>query len=139
MEIGVPPLARKRGRGRILVLDDDPLLQEVVGQVLRVEGYAVTLADTLDVARQTLLRAQFDLVLSDGLGASRTAPPATRWAILEQIRDLAGATPVVIVTGREYELFADFAARGFRDVLLKPFTHRRLLSLVARHIRVADL
>jgi CheY-like chemotaxis protein len=135
---GVSPIPQDRGRGLVLVVEDDPLLRDLVGHFLREEGYGVTVASTLSAARQALRRTRFDLVLTDSLGPSGTQAPATRWRALDQIRDLAAGTPVVIVSGHRREVFADYAARGFRDMLLKPFSLRGLLTLVARYIASVD-
>jgi CheY-like chemotaxis protein len=118
----------------VLIAEDDALIQDIIRHFLCEEGYRVESAYTYSEAVQALTDARFDLVLADTMGVTSTQPAAGRWAMLEQIRDLAGETPVVIVTGHRYEAFADFRARGFRDLLLKPFTLRRLLTLVDRHI-----
>jgi DNA-binding NtrC family response regulator len=120
------------------VVEDDPLLRDLVNHFLSEEGYGVTVAGSLGAAKQALRRTRFDLVLTDTLGASGGQPSAARWRALDQIRDLAAGMPVVIVSGHRGEVFADYAARGFRDMLLKPFTLRGLLTLVARHIASAD-
>jgi DNA-binding response OmpR family regulator len=121
------------------VVEHDPLLQEIVSHFLCEEGYRVSVAGTLEGAQQALRASRFDLVLTDTSGVSSTETAALCWRVLNQIRDLAGDTPVVIVSGQRPEAFSEFGARGYRDVLPKPFTLRALLTLVARHITAADV
>ncbi len=118
----------------MLVAEDDALLQDIVCHFLREEGYGVVSASTYSDVVEALTYARFDLVLADFMGANGIEQASTRWAVLEQIRDLAGGAPVVIMTGHRPELFKNFAARGFRDLLHKPFTLRRLLSVVEKHV-----
>jgi CheY-like chemotaxis protein len=118
----------------VLVAEDDALLQDIVCHFLREEGYGVVSAYTYCEAVQALTAERFDLLLADTLGASSMERGSARWAMLERIRELAAGAPVVIMTGHRAELFGDFAERGFRDLLCKPFTLRRLLTLVEQHV-----
>ena len=67
-----------------------------------------------------------------------TAALTHPWARLEPLLALAGETPVVICTAYSAWAFADYRRRGFRDLLLKPFTLRDLLATVHRNLAHED-
>ncbi len=122
------------GARKLLVVEDDEAILELVRESLRAEGYRVAVATTAEQAVDALTHTRFDLVLTDALGARPTDPMADRWAILERVRALAGAAPVVIFTAHRRSDFADFKARGFNDLLLKPFDLDELLATVRRNL-----
>ncbi len=123
------------GAGKLLVVEDDPVIRDLVCEALRAEGYRVATASDFPQAVDALAHARFDLVLTDALGASTTDPAADRWAILERIRELAGYSPVVIFTAHREQDFASFRERGFSDLLMKPFDLDELIATVRRNLR----
>ena len=126
--------ARASGSRKLLVVEDDPAILDLVRESLRAEGYRVAVAANFAQAVEALSHTRFDLVLADALGAATTDPQANRWAVLERVRDLAGYTPVVIFTAHRESDFADFRERGFSDLLLKPFDLDDLLATVRRNL-----
>lgn len=50
---------------RVLLVDDDPGIQELYGRLLRDEGYEVYQADSAENATEFLITRPFDLVLLD--------------------------------------------------------------------------
>jgi len=104
---------------RILVVDDEPAIAQLVADVLETEGYAVETAANGLIALEKLEACEYDLVLSDlrmphldGIGLYREIE--RRWpTLLARMLFFSGST-----TLPEYESFlAETAAR----VLLKPF------------------
>src|SRR5262249_55490509 len=128
---------QRRGRGagrraavRILVVEDDADIGAMIGEVLRDEGYLIAAVTSAEQAQATLANARYDLVLTDAL--ADLALPEGHWATIERIRDPAGGVPVVICTAHHPSRFADFAARGFGGLIVKPFDLDDLLELIAR-------
>ena len=54
-------------RGRILVIDDEPIIQEVLDDILSREGHAVEVAADAEAGLAALERAGYDLVIGDDL------------------------------------------------------------------------
>lgn len=105
---------------RILVVDDEPAIAQLVAIVLDAEGYEVETAANGLVALRKLEAREYDLILSDlrmphldGIGLYHEIE--RQWpTLLARILFLSGST-----TLPEYESFlAETAVR----VLLKPFT-----------------
>ena len=119
---------------RVLVVEEHPPAAEMVADFLGDEGYAVTVALGLAEAADALAAARYDLVLCDSLRKSTTGLLTDRWGPLEQVRTLAGDTPVVVSTAYSPRFFADYRERGFTDLLPKPFRLDELLAVVRRHL-----
>jgi DNA-binding NtrC family response regulator len=104
-------------RASILVIDDDPGIQDLTAQALRDEGYqAITFAGHAE-AVQHLDAYRFGLILADSAGAGVADP----WAALEAVKAAAGDTPVLIFSAHAPHVFAGHAEHGFAGVIAKPF------------------
>ena len=128
----LPRLAR-----RVLVVEDNPVNQEVIHQMLRRLGCTVHLAQSGLEGLRMLCEHHFDLVLMDiqmpGMDGVETLRwfrrgPGGRFSFRS-----AADTPVVAVTanalGGDEERFLD---HGFNDYLSKPFRQSQLLSVLTR-------
>ncbi|HSJ58434.1 MAG TPA: response regulator [Anaerolineae bacterium] len=62
--------AAQRARGTILVVDDDPDFQQIVGRILQSRGYRVTPAASGAAALEMMERAKPDLVILDVMMSS---------------------------------------------------------------------
>jgi CheY-like chemotaxis protein len=118
---------------KILVMDDDELVRELLYLHLSNGGYEVLLAEDAIVAGHFLLEQRVDLLIADiqmpfmdGLDlvrAIRSDPPLS-------------ALPVIFVTDSpEHERLA--AELGARAYLRKPVRADEILASVAKHLRVA--
>ena len=118
---------------RLLVVEDDPAISELVRECLEAEGYAVVTADDMEQAIAALTQLQYDLVLADAIGET---PPAhlDRWHTLDRLRDLAGGAPAIVFTAHGSHDFAEFREHGFSDLLLKPFDLDDLVAVVRRNL-----
>jgi CheY-like chemotaxis protein len=122
------PLTPETAPGRILVVEDDVILRDLVVEVLEEENYAVLAAETLAAAQELLALAEFGLVIADGFSPT---PDAVLVNSADFLR-AAGVTPVVLFTAHRVDLDAARAA-GFRSVWTKPF------ELDALVVQVRDL
>lgn len=107
----------------ILVVDDEPPIREVIGDLLRDEGYNVAYAGSGSSMLQILEQEQPDLVLLDLMmpnGDGREALQAM------QRRPQWQSIPVVVVSG-----MGPYALEGPKvPFLTKPFDLDELLSVV---------
>jgi len=120
---------------RILVAEDQPLNQRVIGDMLRLLGVEVTLANHGGEALARLAEASFDAVLMDiqmpvmdGLTATRHIRENPAWDALPVIALTAGVT--------EAER-AHLAAAGLNDLLPKPVTLDTLTAMLGRWLPAA--
>ena len=116
---------------RILVVDDEEAVRNVVASLLQHRGYAVT---TVESAAQAIERLQqdpdYDLVLSDIM-----MPGTDGLSLLDQICIDHPGMPVVMFTAvHDIHIAMNAFRRGAIDYLLKPFERSQLESVVARAI-----
>ena len=78
---------------RILVVDDEKSMREVLGITLRQEGYDVTLADGGEAALRALDATTFDLVLTD-----LRMRGVDGLAVLRAVKERAPGTAVLMLT-----------------------------------------
>lgn len=119
---------------RILVVDDDPVISDLVIESLQLAGYHTARAASADEAVGLLEQLHVDLILTDALVDTGPNPDGDRWASLERLRGSAGKASVIIFTAHRRDDFAGYRERGFSGLLLKPFDLDDLLDLVGRHL-----
>src|SRR5580765_8553599 len=61
----VPAPTVSREAGRILIIDDEPIVREVLGDLLTREAYSLTFAPDAETGLLALDRQEFDLVVLD--------------------------------------------------------------------------
>src|SRR5512134_1129648 len=112
----------------ILVVEDEPAIQELVAYACQTNGYAVRRSDSVRAAREEVSRELPDLVLLDWMLPDRPG--------IELLRELRGqertkALPVIMLTakGSEADKVAGLDA-GADDYVVKPFSPRELVSRI---------
>ncbi len=112
---------------KILVIDDDIALREMMALTLKKEGYDVTAAGGATEARSLINDSAFDLVVSDIYLGDGTAIE-----LLEDIRRSGPETAVILVTAQgTIETAAAAREAGVFDYLAKPFQVDQLVDRVA--------
>jgi len=111
---------------RILVIEDDPDIGDLLREFLHQEGYEVTMVTTADQAVASVRAMPSDLITLDLL-----LPDADGWSVLERLR-LAGASipPVVVVSILPESRYG--RPLGVVDYLSKPVRGPILRERVAR-------
>jgi DNA-binding NtrC family response regulator len=111
---------------RVLVVDDEPIVNESCRRVLGEEGYDV---DTTESGQEGLQRAcarAYDLVITD-----LKMPDLDGMDLIRALRERRPATPVLVITGYASVMSAVRAVRlGVCDYIEKPFTPMRLTKAV---------
>lgn len=131
---------------RILLVEDDPVLREVMRLSLRDAGHRVDEAATLEQASHFWRVQPFDVVLLDlnlPLNDTPEGPLANGLTLLREARARGDRTPVLVLTARNRtdERIAGLDA-GADDYLGKPFelaeVEARLRALVRRSVGTDD-
>src|SRR5512143_1439899 len=114
---------------RILVVDDEDAIREIVSSMLSAAGYRCTQASS-GLQALSVLEAQgeFELMLSDLMMAELDGI-----GLLERSKEKFPAMPVVMVTA-VHDISVALAAlrNGAYDYLLKPFEREQLMATVRR-------
>src|SRR5512139_2347376 len=118
---------------RVLVVEDEPAIAELVALNLRHTGFEVTLAATADQAQAAVDRVLPDLVLLDWMlpGQSGLAL-ARQWRSSPRTREL----PIIMLTARSDEADKiNGLDAGADDYLTKPFSTKELLARIRAVLR----
>lgn len=120
--------------GRILVIDDEPRVREVVADYLTREGFRVSEAGDAAVARRILETSPPDLVVLDIM-----FPGASGLDLLVELRR-RGSLPVIVLTARIDEADRVLGLElGADDYVTKPFSPRELTARVKSVLRRSSM
>jgi DNA-binding response OmpR family regulator len=113
--------------GRVLVVDDEPMVRETLGQVLTEEGYLVDLAVDGESALEHVRAAKPDAILLDLM-----MPGMNGRQFLQALRGVPewANVPVLLMTA-VHGLEVNLATLGASEVVEKPFNVDELLNKVA--------
>jgi len=110
----------------ILLVDDDETFCELVGDILKFEGYGFTSAYDGNTALQLLKTNQFDLLLLD-----LDLPDIDGIKVLKQTLSLGLKIPIVMVSGKgNIKVAVEAVKSGAYDFIEKPIDAHRLLLTV---------
>jgi len=131
-----PPIAPPERKDRLsaLIVEDDEIFRESLGQLVSREGFKVQQAMSLKQARQLLTEEIFDLVLVD-LGL----PDGSGIELLRDEDRVPGCEFIVITGNATVESAVAALRDGATDYLTKPHDRARLKSVLANVIRTRKL
>lgn len=114
---------------RILVVEDDPHVAEIIYWNLHAAGYAVTVVTDGMAALHTFDELHPCLVTLD-----LNMPAVSGFRLVELFKRHAPDIPVVIVTALSFEEAEEIARAGADDFLTKPFDPYDLLQKIRYHL-----
>jgi DNA-binding NtrC family response regulator len=116
------------GSGTILIIDDEPVLQDVLGSLLRGDGFDCQQAMTAAEGMRLLREEEIDVVLLDLM-----LPDRSGLELLPEIKAYDPHLPVVVITAYSSVESAIEAMRGGAfHYVPKPFKNEEVLHLVHR-------
>jgi two-component system cell cycle response regulator len=120
---------------RVLVVDDEPEIAELVALRLEHEGHTAETAPAGPEALATLAASQFDLIFLDV-----TMPGMSGLEVLAQLRADQSDVAVVLMTGHGSEdLVVDALRHGADDYLRKPFSSGEFSAVLERTLARLDM
>jgi len=127
-EEAISPSTIKKGRkARILVIDDEEFVRDVLSRTLAQVDHQVTLAENGEKGVQLFKEGKFDMVLTD-LGM----PGMSGWEVCRMIKELNPHTPVGMITGWGIEMSrSKMDEYGLDFFISKPFDFNQILNVVA--------
>lgn len=113
---------------RVLIVDDEKFIRDILADFLTMEGYVVRTADDGTEALKELSRSNFALVLSD-----LKMPKMGGLELLQHITKMQPEALTVIMTGfGTVETAIDAMKHGAYDYILKPFKVEEIVHVVQR-------
>jgi PAS domain S-box-containing protein len=128
-----PRKAKPRLAGSVLVVDDEDMILELMGDLLSGWGLEVTLKSSGVEAKHAFAAEpqRYDLVLTDN-----TMPRITGLELARQIRGIRPGIPVILYTGYGEDIAeSELAAAGVRALARKPVEPAELLALLKTHLQ----
>lgn len=120
----------KRMKGKILIVEDEKKLAEVMMLYLKNEGYEVSLAFDGNKGDEVIENEELDLIILDIM-----MPEKDGWSLLRKIKN-KGDTPVIITTARGEEEDRIFGLElGAVDYMVKPISMKELVLRVGLRIK----
>jgi response regulator RpfG family c-di-GMP phosphodiesterase len=115
-------------RPRVLIVDDEKFIRDILADFLGMEGYIVRTAEDGAAALTELGNAHYDLIISD-----LKMPRMGGIELLDAIGTAAPNALTVIMTGfGTVETAIDAMKRGAYDYILKPFKVEEVIRVVQR-------
>lgn len=116
---------------RILVVDDDPKLRDLLQRYLSGEQFDVSVASDGPSLNRLMLRENWDLLILDLM-----LPGEDGLSILRRIRGANDRTPVIMLTAKGEDVDRIVGLEmGADDYLAKPFNPRELLARIHAVLR----
>jgi response regulator RpfG family c-di-GMP phosphodiesterase len=124
------PSTEEEDRPRILVVDDERFIREILAEFLGMEGYFVRTAEDGSSALTEVGRSHYDLIITD-----LKMPKMGGMELLDEVARIDPNTLTVIMTGfGTVETAIDAMKRGAYDYILKPFKVEEVLLIVQRAV-----
>jgi CheY-like chemotaxis protein len=120
--------------GRILVIDDEDSVRDILSQMLKVKGHQVVVASDGEEGIERFKEETFDLVFTD-LGM----PKISGWEVGKAIKGLNSKVPVVMITGWGMELSKEKMTESGIDLIVsKPFQFDQVVKLVSEAMELKE-
>ena len=116
---------------KLLVVDDDPRLRDLLRRYLGENGFQVFVADNGVTMNRLWLRERFDALILDLM-----MPGEDGLQILRRLREQKDTTPIIMLTARgsETDRVKGLNA-GADDYIVKPFMPRELIARIQAVLR----
>jgi excisionase family DNA binding protein len=123
-----PAPAAPGGRPRVLVVDDEATIRDLLSKTLALAEYDVDMAPDGRTALERLRIIPYDLLITD-----LKMPGVDGLSVIREARRLKADLPVIIITGFSNEASAIEAVNlGVSGYLTKPFRVPRVLAAAAK-------
>lgn len=125
------------GRGRILVMDDEEIIREMLGRMLTLDGYKVELASDGTEAVERYVKAKeqgqpfaaviLDLTVPGGMGGKEA---------IKKLLEVDPSVKTIVSSGYSNDtIVADFRKYGFKGVAIKPYAATELEKTLRNVLR----
>jgi PAS domain S-box-containing protein len=130
----VIPIKRKHKKARILVIEDEEDVRELLRDILTDAGHNVEISADGNEGIKMFEKKKFDLVFTD-LGM----PGMSGWQVTEKIKSINDKVPVALITGWNIKLDeSEMNDSRINFVVQKPFKMEQILNLVQEGMILRD-
>jgi len=120
------PISDKQKKARILVIEDDEDVSDLLSAILTEGGHEVETASDGSTGIKLFKEKEFDLVFTD-LGM----PGMSGWQVAEKVKSINRRVPVTLITGWNVDLKqSEMKKNGVDLIAYKPFEVKQVFKLV---------
>ena len=113
----------KMEKFKILVIDDDARIRELLQKILTKNGFITSISDSIADAKKQLKKENFDLLVLDLM-----LPEESGFDFLKEIREKQNLIPVIMLTAMgDIDNKTQCFEGGCNDYLVKPFEPKELI------------
>ncbi len=125
----------RNGRpARILVIDDEDAVRDILSRMLKVKGHQVVVAANGEEGIERFKSETFDLVMTD-LGM----PKISGWEVSKAIKGMNPKVPIAMITGWGMELNREKLSESGVDLIVsKPFNFDQVIQLVSEAMELKE-
>jgi signal transduction histidine kinase/ActR/RegA family two-component response regulator len=121
-------------RARILVIDDEDSVRDILSRMLKTKGHKVVVAPNGEEGIERFRSEPFDLVFTD-LGM----PKLSGWDVGKTIKGINPKTPIAMITGWGVELDREKLNESGIDLIIsKPFNFDQVIDLVSEAMELKE-
>lgn len=128
------PITQEAPSARILVIDDEDSVREILTKMLRAKGHQVMVASNGEEGIEQFKNGKFDLVFTD-LGM----PKISGWEVGKTLKGMDPKVPVAMITGWGMEVNREkMSENGIDLVVCKPFEFDQVIQLVSEALQLKE-
>jgi signal transduction histidine kinase/CheY-like chemotaxis protein len=129
----VTPIKESR-RARVLVIDDENSIRDVLSRMLETKGHQVAVASNGEEGIERFKSEPFDLVFTD-LGM----PKLSGWDVGKALKGINPKVPIAMITGWGVELDKEkMSSSGIDLIVSKPFNFEQVIRLVSEAMEMKE-
>jgi signal transduction histidine kinase/ActR/RegA family two-component response regulator len=134
-EIKLAKSGKKETRSvRILVIDDEQSVRDILSRMLRTKGHEVVVASSGEEGIDRFRSDKFDIVFTD-LGM----PRISGWEVGKAIKEINPKVPIAMITGWGMEMNREkMSGSGIDLVVSKPFDFDQVIELISEAIELKE-
>jgi len=119
---------------RILVIDDEDTVRDILSRMLKIKGHEVVVASDGEEGIERFKSGEFDLIFTD-LGM----PKISGWEVGKIIKGLNPKVPIAMITGWGVELNKEKMSESGIDLIVsKPFNFDQVIQLVSEAMELKE-
>jgi signal transduction histidine kinase/ActR/RegA family two-component response regulator len=127
-------VSKESRRARILVIDDEDSVRDILSRMLKTKGHRVVVAPNGEEGIERFRAEAFDLVFTD-LGM----PKLSGWDVGKAIKGINPKTPIAMITGWGVELDREKLNESGIDLIIsKPFNFEQVIDLVSEAMELKE-
>jgi len=133
-EKAIDTMPMEQMKAKILVIEDDEEVREILSEILLQAGHEVEVATEGTQGVEMFSKKAYDMVVTD-LGM----PGISGWEVAEKVKGINGKIPVAVITGWNIQLDgSEMKRKGIDLIINKPFEINQVLGFIQEGLLLGD-